>query len=293
MAEFFANLWNTVSTSIVGFFSTVNIATSLLDILIVGLLIYALFGLVRDSRAEQLVKGLLLFLIVYVLATLLDLKTLSSIMNVLFANGLILLAVVFQPELRRALEKAGHTRFGQSLGGLRGAGSDAEQNLRTSRAIAAVCDGLEILQRQKMGALVIFERATPLGEILRTGTELDAEPSAELIGNLFFNKSPLHDGAVVIRDGRVFAAACILPLTENASLGTEVGTRHRAAVGMSENSDAVVVVLSEETGILSLAVSGVLKRNYSFESLRSALENMLLTESDDSVRRWFQRRKKK
>ena len=289
MATFFTNLWN----SIVGFFSTVNVFTSLLDILIVGLLIYALFSLVRDSRAEQLVKGLLLLLLVYVLAVLLDLKTLSAIMNVLFANGLILIAVIFQPELRRALEKAGHTKFGQSLGGLRGASSIVEDNQRTSRAIAAVCDGLEILQRQKMGALVIFERDTPLGEILRTGTEIDAEPSPELIGNLFFNKSPLHDGAVVIRGGRVLAAACILPLTENASLGTEVGTRHRAAVGMSENSDAVVVVLSEESGILSLAVSGVLKRNYSFESLRASLENMLLAEPEDSVRRWLQRRKKK
>jgi len=289
MADFFNGLWN----SVVGFFSTINVFTSLLDILIVGLLIYALFSLVRDSRAEQLIKGLLVLLVVYVLAALLDLKTLSSIMNVLFANGLILLAVIFQPELRRALEKAGHTKFGQKLVGLRGVGADADDNLRTSRAIAAVCDGFEILQRQKMGALVIFERSTPLGEILRTGTELDAEPSAELIGNLFFNKSPLHDGAVVIRDGRVFAAACILPLTENASLGTEVGTRHRAAVGMSENSDAVVAVLSEETGILSLAVSGVLKRNYSLESLRSALENMLLTEPEIPVRRWLQRRKKK
>ncbi|MBR3289577.1 MAG: diadenylate cyclase CdaA [Clostridia bacterium] len=288
MAAFFNDVWN----SVVGFFSTVNIFTSLLDILIVGLLIYALFSLVRDSRAEQLVKGLLVFLLVYVLAALLDLKTLSSIMNVLVANGLILLAVVFQPELRRALEKAGRTKVGQSLGSLRGAGSGAEDNARTSRAISAVCDGLELLQRQKMGALIIFERETPLGEILRTGTELDAEPSAELIGNLFFNKSPLHDGAVVIRGGRVLAAACILPLAETP-LGSEVGTRHRVAVGMSENSDAVVVVLSEESGIVSLAVSGVLKRNYSFDSLRTALENMLLTDPDDNIRRWLQRRKKK
>ena len=293
MAAFFSNLWNTVWTSVVGFFSTINVATSLLDILIVGLLIYALFSLVRDSRAEQLVKGLILLLLVYALAALLDLKALLSIMTVLLANGLILLAVIFQPELRRALEKAGHSRFGQSLFGLRGVSADAEANLRTTRAIAAVCDGLEILQRQKMGALVIFERATPLGEILRTGTELDAEPSPELIGNLFFNKSPLHDGAVVIRNGRVLAAACILPLTENTSLGSEVGTRHRAAVGMSENSDAVVVALSEETGILSLAVSGVLKRNYSFDSLRTTLENMLLVDPDDNLRARLQRRKKK
>ena len=128
----------------------------------------------------------------------------------------------------------------------------------------------------KMGALIVFERTTKLGEIIRTGTVLDADASAELIGNVFFNKAPLHDGAMILRDGKVYAAGCILPLTDNQRISSELGTRHRAAVGMSENSDALVVVVSEETGAISLAAAGVLKRDFSIEALRVALENGML-----------------
>lgn len=171
---------------------------------------------------------------------------------------------------------------------------DLARNARVDQSINAVCDGLELLQRQKMGALVVFERSTRLGEVMLTGTELNAEPSAELVGTLFFNKSPLHDGAIILRDGKIAAAGCILPLSDNPQIQSELGTRHRAAVGMSENSDAVVLVLSEETGELSLAVSGVLKPNYSHDSLRLALRNMLL-EQDLSAdkKRWFQRGRQK
>jgi len=153
---------------------------------------------------------------------------------------------------------------------------------------------MELLQHRKMGALVVFERDTRLGEVMLTGTELNADPSAELVGNLFFNKSPLHDGAVIVRDGKLAAAGCILPLSDNPQMASDLGTRHRAAVGISENSDAVALVLSEESGELSLAVSGVLKQNYSHDSLRLALRNMLL-EQDRSAekKRWFQRGRQK
>ena len=290
MAEFFTNVWE----RIVGLFSSINIATSLLDIVVVAALIYMVFKLVRDSRAEQLVKGIIWFLIIYVVARIFKLTTLLYIMDIFVTNALILLAVIFQPELRRALERAGHSRVGASWFSFGLSDDDLAHNARVDQAINAVCDGMELLQRQKMGALVVFERATRLGEVMLTGTELNAEPSAELVGNLFFNKSPLHDGAVIVRDGKLAAAGCILPLSDNPQIKSDLGTRHRAAVGMSENSDAVVLVLSEESGELSLAVSGVLKQNYSHDSLRLALRNMLL-EQDPTAdkKRWFQRGRQK
>ena len=290
MAEFFGRIWDRV----VGLFSSINVFTSLLDIIVVAVLLYAVFKLVRDSRAEQLVKGIILFLLLYVLARICRLTTLLYIMNFLLTNALILLAVIFQPELRRALERAGRTRVGGGLFNFGLSNDDLARNAQVDQAINAVCDGLELLQRQKMGALVVFERSTRLGEVLLTGTELNAEPSAELVGNLFFNKSPLHDGAVIVRDGKLAAAGCILPLSDNPQIASDLGTRHRAAVGMSENSDAVVLVLSEESGELSLAVSGVLKQNYSHDSLRLALRNMLL-EQDQTAdkKRWFQRGRQK
>ena len=290
MAEFFGRLWERV----VALVSSVNIAASLLDIVIVAVLIYMVFKLVRDSRAEQLVKGIIWFLLIYVFAKICRLMTLSYIMDFFIANALILLAVIFQPELRRALERAGHSRVGAGLFNFGLSNDDLVRNARVDQSINAVCDGLEMLQRQKMGALVVFERATRLGEVMLTGTELNAEPSAELVGNLFFNKSPLHDGAVIVRDGKIAAAGCILPLSDNPQIKSDLGTRHRAAVGMSENSDAVVLVLSEESGELSLAVSGVLKQNYSHDSLRLALRNMLIEQEPDSEKkRWFQRGRQK
>ncbi len=290
MADFFENLWERV----IGLFSSINIATSLLDIAIVAALLYMVFKLVRDSRAEQLVKGIFYFLIIYVFARILKLTTLLYLMNIFVTNALILLVVIFQPELRRALERAGHSRVGAGIFSFGLTDDDLVHNARVDQSINAVCDGMELLQRQKMGALVVFERATRLGEVMLTGTELNAEPSAELVGNLFFNKSPLHDGAVIVRDGKIAAAGCILPLSDNPQIKSDLGTRHRAAVGMSENSDAVVLVLSEESGELSLAVSGVLKQNYSHDSLRLALRNMLLEqEPTGEKKRWFQRGRQK
>ena len=147
---------------------------------------------------------------------------------------------------------------------------------RWQKAISATCAAVQTLQKQKMGALIVFERTTKLGEIINTGTVVDADPTPELIGNIFFNKAPLHDGAMIIRDGKVYAAGCILPLTDNHQISSELGTRHRAGVGMSENSDAIVVIVSEETGTVSTAVGGELKRNFSPEALRVALENGIL-----------------
>ncbi len=272
MGAFFAEVWS----HIVKFFLSYNYLTDTLDILLVAFAIYSLIKLVRDSRAEQLLKGLCLLGIAYGAAHLLQLTTLKYLLKIVFDNALIVLVVIFQPEIRRALEQAGHSRISK----LNLFGASDEENERYvqswQRAISAVCGAVATLQRQKMGALIVFERTTTLGEIIKTGTIVDADPTPELIGNIFFNKAPLHDGAMIIRDGRVHAAGCILPLSDNMRISRELGTRHRAGLGMSENSDAIVVIVSEETGTVSMAVAGELKRNYSPEALRVALENGIL-----------------
>ena len=247
MAEFFETLWYRV----VGFFDSINILASVVDILLVAFLVYTLFKFVRDSRAEQLLKGIALLIVIQMVATLFELQTLSYIMTLLFDNGLILLAVIFQPELRRALEQAGHARrFSETLGRFGLSDTDSARDELMQRSIDAVCDAAVVLQQQKMGALLVFERETNLSDIVKSGTVLNADVSSELIGNIFFNKAPLHDGAVLLREGRVFAAGCILPLTDNHNLSSDLGTRHRAAVGMSETSDAVVVVVADSAAVV-------------------------------------------
>ena len=279
MAEFFANIWD----SVVSFFVTYHWVRDTLDILLVALAIYSVIRLVRDSRTEQLLKGVLLLLAAYAVARLLGLTTLIYLMNVILDNALILLVIIFQPELRRMLESAGHSR----LSTLNIFGSNPEQAEQTKRnwqqAIASICAGIEMLQRQRMGALIVLERSTKLGEIISSGTVVDAAATPELIGNMFFNKAPLHDGAVIIRDGRVYAAGCFLPLSDNLQLSRELGTRHRAGIGMSENSDAVVVIVSEETGSVSVAVGGMLKRHLQPETLENLLRNELLPQEKDAT----------
>ncbi len=273
IAAFFSNVWN----AILGFFSTYNWIIDTMDILLVAFLIYSLIKLVRDSRAEQLIKGIILLAIMFLIASLLNLKAVYFLLQTVFANGLLLLAIIFQPEIRRALEKAGHSRRLRGLSSIFSGGMQDEELIqRWQRAISATCAACETLQKQKMGALIVFERSTKLGEIVNSGTVVDADPTGELIGNIFFNKAPLHDGAMIMRDGRVYAAGCILPLSDNLQISRDLGTRHRAAVGMSENSDALVVVVSEETGTISVASGGALKRNFSSEALRVALENGIL-----------------
>ena len=273
MAEFFSRLWS----GIIATLSTINIFTSIVDIVLVAFVIYYLIKLVRDSRAEQLIKGILLLGIAYLLSILLDLKAMTYLLQLLFDNALLVVVVIFQPEIRRALEHAGNSRISNI--NLFGNAEERAEAVRVwKQAIDAVCGGVQMLQHQKMGALIVFERNTRLNEIVKSGTTLEAEPSQELIGNVFFNKAPLHDGAMIVRDGKVYAAGCILPLTENTQIGRELGTRHRAGVGMSENSDAVVVIVSEETGAASVAVAGELRRNLTEEELREYLEKSVLWE---------------
>lgn len=250
-----------------------------LDIILVSFIIYSTIKLVRETRAGQLVKGIIILLVVWGLSKLLKLVMMETLMMYLFQYSLILLMIVFQPEIRRALEQIGRSGAGKK-GWFSGGLSDDTLRL-TRRAINAVVDAASLMSKQKTGALMVFEMKTKLGDIIETGTIVNAIPSAPIICNIFFNKAPLHDGAMILREGMVYAAGCILPLTKSDRVAIELGTRHRAAIGMSENSDAVIVVVSEETGQISVVVNGVITRNYTRETLRDELESRLLVDIDE------------
>ena len=272
MTAIFETIWRFIS----GFFASYNWISDTLDIILVALGIYFVIRLVRDSRAEQFIRGIVVVLLLYGVSRLLDLTTARYLLESVFANSLVLIIIVFQPEVRRALEQAGRARTGFARVFGIGSLDNAAQIDQWNKAIKATAGAVEILQKEKMGALIVLERNTRLGEIVRSGTLLEAEPSASLISAVFYNKAPLHDGAMIIRDGKVYAAACILPLSENLQISRELGTRHRAGVGMSENSDAVVVILSEETGMISVAEGGELKRNFTPETLEKTLADRIL-----------------
>ncbi len=240
-----------------------------IDVAIVTLLLYALIKLVRDTRAGQLVKGIILLVALYLLSFYGDLLMLNSILRAFLQSTVIMVVILFQPEIRKSLEQVGHSKAVQSI--TSNLGGKSRDGAETRAAIEGVVEATAILQQLRMGALIVFERQTKLGEIISTGTLVDAGPSGQLIANIFFNKAPLHDGGMIIRGGRVCAAGCILPLTASDSVSAELGTRHRAAIGMSENSDAVVVVVSEETGQISIAVGGKLTRNYNRVTLSETL----------------------
>lgn len=246
------------------------------DVLIVTFLLYEVIKLVRETRAGQLVKGIILLVALFLVSSYLNLMMLNEILRVFFQSAFIVVVILFQPEIRKALEQVGRNKVGQSLASVIGGKEKDTGRAETRRAITGVVEGTAFLQQMRMGALIVFERHTRLGEIAATGTIVEADPSAQLIGNIFFNKAPLHDGAMIIRDGKVYAAGCILPLTASDSVSAELGTRHRAALGMSENSDAVVVVVSEETAQISIAIGGRLTRNYNRVSLSETLEAELI-----------------
>lgn len=250
--------------------------TDVLDILITSFLVYKLITWAKVTRTGQLVKGLLALVVAYFLADWMQLQTMKYAMQYLFSNGLILLAVIFQPELRTALERVGRSRISQLELFSHQEEKSADQQWRA--AISAICEAAPVLSRQKTGALMVIERKSRLGEIIKTGTIIDSVPSMELIGNIFFHNSPLHDGAMILRDGKLYAAGCFLPLSDNYDISKQLGTRHRAALGMSENSDALVIVVSEENGVISVALEGKLTRGYDAEMLRELLEKTLLPE---------------
>ncbi len=252
------------------------------DIAIVAVLIYQVIKLIRETRAMQLAKGLLLFLLMYFVAYNLNMKTVRFIMQNLVATGVLALVIIFQPELRRGLEHVAQTLFNKLTTFQSAQEKDSELLGEWAQSVDTIARAGAELSRTKTGALIVFERQTKLGEIIKTGTVVDATPSVELIGNLFFVNSPLHDGAMIIRDGRICASGCFLPLSQNYTISKEMGTRHRAALGMSENSDAVIVVVSEETGNISVAKNGKLNIGITVNTLSTILYNEFVSSEKES-----------
>lgn len=267
--------------TIISILRTIEIR-DIIDILAVAIIIFSLFKLVRETRAAQLLKGIVVLFLIYLVSSLFRLVMLTALLRMLFEGAVLLVAIIFQPEIRKYLERMGRNNtYKKYFKMIAKRGKSDEWKKNVQKAISDASDTAMLFSRSKTGALLVFERETKLSDIAATGTILDATPSVALLGNIFFNKAPLHDGASIIRDGKLFAAGCILPLTDNKSVDINLGTRHRAALGISEQSDAIVLVVSEETGIISLAINGILYRNFTRNSLAEKLEELLLDDIDD------------
>lgn len=252
------------------------------DIAILSYLIYHGIKLIRETRAQQLVKGILVLVAAYVIAVIFKLQTMRFLLRTCFEWGFLAIIIMFQPELRRILEKMGRTKLAEFS--FLPNNEDADYSDKWKLCIEAVCDSAQNLSSTNTGALIIFERKTKLGEQVDTGTVLNCVPSSSVLGNIFYPNTPLHDGAVIIRDGIILAAGCFLPKPQKEELiAKQLGSRHRAAIGMSENSDAIVIVVSEETGTISVAENGELTRGYTKESLKKLLYTRLVPEKDTNT----------
>ena len=245
----------------------------ILDIIVVAFLIYKLLPIVRKSGIGRLAWTVAAVLVATWVTNLLQLHTLSFLLNQLVAVGLVAIVVLYQPELRRILDHVSKLKIKDWLG----AGKSVQEMIPIIEQTVKACD---VMSQEKVGALIVFERDTKLDEYFKTGTMLDAQLSEQLLRNVFFPKASLHDGAVIVRGGRVAVAGCVLPLSDTQYLNADLGTRHRAAVGISEVSDALVVIVSEETGVISVAVNGMLKRHLAPETLFRLLRNELCPEDD-------------
>ena len=249
-------------------FSGVGIA-DVIDILIVGFVIYQLLKLIKQTRAEQLLKGVILLVVATVVTGLLNLHTINWILKGAVSLGAVAIIVVFQPELRRGLEYMGRSKLVKApLSQM-----DKEEG---KKIVAHIVKVVETFSRNRVGALIVFEKETNLTDIVESGTVIDAEISEQILGNIFYEGAPLHDGAVIIKEGRVRAAGCVLPLTRSNEISKELGTRHRAGIGVTEHSDALVLIVSEETGIISMASEGQLSRFLDIKTVEKTLLNMYL-----------------
>jgi diadenylate cyclase len=245
--------------------------TDVIDVAIVAFVIYKVLGFIRETRALQLVKGLLVLVLITVLSDKFNLYTLNWILRNTISLGVIALVIVFQPELRRALEYVGRSKFITP----QFAQIDKE---RVKVITTAIIKAVDFFSSDKVGALIIMERETVLNDIAETGTRIDAEISTELLGNIFYEGAPLHDGATIVRGDRIYAAGCVLPLTQSKTLSKDLGTRHRAGIGITENSDAIAIIVSEETGIISIAVDGKLSRFLDIKTVEKTLLNIYLSQ---------------
>ncbi|WP_427339934.1 diadenylate cyclase CdaA [Caloranaerobacter sp. DY30410] len=242
----------------------------IIDIAIVAFAFYKLFMLIRETRAEQLIKGIIVLLVATKISEWLQLFTINWILEKTMTVGVIALLIVFQPELRRALEYIGRSRFLTKT-----IIEIEDENIRN--VINEILEAVASLSRQKIGALIVLERTTGLNEVVETGTLINGKVSSGLLINIFIPNTPLHDGAVIIKDDIIKAAGCFLPLTENMNLSKELGTRHRAALGITEKSDSLAIIVSEETGVISIADNGKLSRYVDIKTLEKILEDIYIT----------------
>ena len=250
--------------------------TDIIDIFLIALIVYQLLKVLKETRAMQLVKGIFLLFLILQISSWAHLTTLNYLLRNAMQVGMFAIVVIFQPELRNLLEKMGRSNVGKLIDVATGKISGDDDDYAVSEIVTASAN----MSSTKTGALIVIERETKLGDVIRTGTLLDAEVSSALLENIFFPKTPLHDGAVIIRGDRIHTAGCFLPLTSNTNLSRDLGTRHRAALGISEASDAIVVVVSEETGKISIAINGSLTRNLTEASLKTALGKALAKKTD-------------
>ena len=247
--------------------------TDLLDMAIMAIVLFKILVLVQSTKAASLLKGLFVFFAVLLLSYLLQLHGIYYVMSTMANMGILALIILFQPEIRQVLEQMGSRRF-------IGFFTHGEASNVMESTIGQTVLACSEMSQSRTGALIVFERDILLDDMVRSGTVLDASVSSELLKNIFFVKAPMHDGAVIVRNGRVLGAGCMLPLSKNVNLSRDLGMRHRAGIGMSENSDAVVVIVSEETGSISVAIGGMLKRHLKPETLENLLRNELLPQED-------------
>jgi diadenylate cyclase len=249
---------------------------SVLDIIVVAYIFYKGYMIIRETRAEQLLKGIMLMVALIPISYLLNLEVLNFILNKTLTVGLLSVVIIFQPEIRKVLEHIGRTAFDE----INNIENEEDRNIIVNEIVNAV----EALAETKTGALLVIEQSTRLGEVLSSGTILDAKITSNLLENIFVVNTPLHDGATIIRKDRILASGCVLPLTNNNDINKKLGTRHRAALGLSELSDAIIIVVSEETGTISLAINGKLTRNYDKKKLRVILVNLLKKKEKKNVK---------
>ena len=251
--------------------------TDLVDVAIIVFLVYKLLSLVKSTRAENILKGVGIFLLALWLSTALELRAVSYILSHVVEWGILALIILFQPEIRQILERLGSKNIR-----LMRVFRPEKEITELEKAIDQTVVACSELSRTKTGVLMVFERDINLHDIVRTGTELDCTVVSELLKNIFFVKAPMHDGAVIVRHGRIIGGGCMLPLSRNVNLSRDLGMRHRAGIGMSENSDAVVVIVSEETGSISVAIGGMLKRHLMPETLSQLLRNELMPPEEEA-----------
>ena len=249
----------------------------IVDILVVAFVIYKIILMLQTTSSARIAKSIVIILLLTALTSVLHMYLMNYLLDKILEIGLLALVIMFQPELRRVLEKLGSKSFREIL-------STKQEQRNIDYVISETVKACEIMSRERTGVLIVFERTSSLEDYQKTGIVIDARVSSELLRNIFFTKASLHDGAVIIRNERIAAAGCVLPLTENRNISSDLGTRHRAGIGMSEVSDAVVVIVSEETGTISVAISGMLKRHLAPQTLEKLLLNELAPKKETKTR---------